>query len=72
MNVTGFPRVQGDLVGSGWETRCWRLEPETICDPNVGTGPLQRRYAVPSLIRELILAMSTIQTGQLMLMSTKW
>ena len=42
VNVNGFPRVQGDLVSDGWDTRCWRLEPGTICDPNMGTGPLQR------------------------------
>ena len=42
MSVGGFPRVQGDLVGSGWETRCWNLVPGTICDPNMGTGLLQR------------------------------
>ena len=42
VNVNGFPRVQGDLVSDGWETRCWRLEPGLICDPNNKTGPLQR------------------------------
>ena len=42
MNISGFPRVQGELVSDGWETRCWRLEPGSICDPTVNTGPLQR------------------------------
>lgn len=43
MNTGGRPRVQGDLVtDNDWQTRCWRLEPGSICDPNENTGPLQR------------------------------
>ena len=40
-NVSGFPRVFGDIVGDGWNTICW-LKFFQICDPNVNTGPLQR------------------------------
>ena len=47
VNEGGFPRVQGDLVNDGWDTRCWRLDPGEICDPNInddsrGIHPLQR------------------------------
>ena len=45
VNVSGFPRVQGDLVSDGWNTRCWRLDPGEICNPNDGSRgiyPLQR------------------------------
>ncbi|XP_065911296.1 tyrosinase-like [Dysidea avara] len=40
-NVSGFPRVFGDIVGDGWNTICWQKFFQ-ICDPNVNTGPLQR------------------------------
>ncbi|XP_065895941.1 tyrosinase-like [Dysidea avara] len=40
-NVSGFPRVFGDIVGDGWDTICWNTFFQ-ICDPNVNTGPLQR------------------------------
>ena len=45
VNENGFPRVQGDLVRDGWNTRCWRLDPGEICNPNNnsrGIHPLQR------------------------------
>lgn len=47
VNISGFPRVQGDLVSNGWSTRCWRLDPGEICNPNDGSDsrgifPLQR------------------------------
>ena len=40
-NVSGFPRVFGDIVGDGWDTVCWNTFFQ-ICDPNISTGPLQR------------------------------
>ena len=45
MNISGFPRVQGDLVSDGWNTRCWRLDPGEICKPNNGPG-LPGTYAL--------------------------
>ena len=42
VNINGFPRVQGDLVSNGWDTKCWNLDPGQICDPNNATRPLQR------------------------------
>ena len=41
-DVGGFPRVHGDLVSDGWDTKCWNLEVGVICNPNAGTGKLQR------------------------------
>jgi len=41
-NVSGFPRVVGDMYGpDGWESLCSRLFGE-VCNPNIKTGPLQR------------------------------
>ena len=41
INVGGFPRVNGTLIGGGWDTTCW-LKLGEICDPRENTGPLQR------------------------------
>ena len=41
-NISGFPRVFGDIVGpNGWESVCIDSFFK-ICDPNINTGPLQR------------------------------
>ena len=40
-NVSGFPHVFGTLYEGTWETICW-LQLGQICDPRIGTGPLQR------------------------------
>ena len=41
-NVSGFPRVVGDIVEpDGWDSVCVQV-PFAICDPNNNTGPLQR------------------------------
>ena len=40
-NVSGFPRVVGDVVGpNGWDSLC--VQANFTCDPNINTGPLQR------------------------------
>lgn len=46
MNENGFPRVHGDLVSDGWNTRCWRLAAGEISNPNInddswGIHPIQ-------------------------------
>ena len=41
VNVTGFPRVIGNITSKGWDSICWNTY-TTICDPNISTGPLQR------------------------------
>ncbi|KAI6650261.1 Tyrosinase b precursor [Oopsacas minuta] len=40
-NVGGYPRVNGTVIGDGWDTICW-LTLFDICDPRNSTGPLQR------------------------------
>ena len=41
-NISGYPRVVGDIVEpDGWGSLCMRWD-FVICDPNVNTGPLQR------------------------------
>ena len=41
-NVSGFPRVVGDIVGpNGWISLCSQTNFK-ICDPDIDTGPLQR------------------------------
>jgi len=41
-NVSGFPRVVGDITGpDGWDAVCSRIFVQ-LCDPNISTGPLQR------------------------------
>ena len=41
-NISGFPRVVGDIVEpDGWDSLCI-LTPFEVCDPNINTGPLQR------------------------------
>ena len=41
-NISGFPRVVGDIVGpSGWISLCSQTNFK-ICDPDIDTGRLQR------------------------------
>ena len=41
-NISGFPRVVGDMVGpNSWISLCSQTNFKT-CDPNINTGPLQR------------------------------
>ena len=41
-NISGYPRVVGDLVEpDGWDSVCMDM-PFIACDPNINTGPLQR------------------------------
>ena len=41
-NISGYPRVVGDIIGpDGWESLCIDT-PFEVCDPNIDTGPLQR------------------------------